>query len=383
MTGRLHAAGVLLIASCLFTPWTGAAGAAIVSGVQSGTATSNVNGTVTVSIASVDLTRSFLIFQTRSNGDRPVNSMLRGRIASATTLEFVRLTNESTPATINIQWYVVSFTSGVRVQRGDVSVTAATLNVTISPVSAVSRAFVLWSKSSGASETAWNSTDPDLGELTTPSNLQFRVTTASTTQVISWQVVEFTAPNDINVQKGSITTMTGNTLSVTATLGSPVDVNRTFVLVGYRVASTATGSDVGRRMLRAQLTDSTTITIDRSIAGSPDNISEIVWQAVELRDGSTVQRGSAAFASGVSQQTVALGTTVDPSISVPFASVQPAAGQNMGRSSLSTNDIIGVGCVTLALSPTQLTLTRNNTAADADVGWFLVQFRRRRVALIQ
>jgi hypothetical protein len=348
--------------------------------VQSGTAVSTFSGTVTVPIATVDPQRSFLIFQVRSNGDRPSNSILRGRIASPTTLEFVRLTNEVFPVIMNIQWYVASFTSGVLVQRGDVSVTAATLNVPIFPVSSLSRAFVTWSKSSGATETMWNANDPEVGELTTTSNLQFRTTTVAATQVISWQVIEFTDPTDARVQTGT-TGMNNPVTSVTATLPTPVDVNRTFLLVGYRVASNATGSDVGARMLRAQLTDSTTITIDRAIGG--DRITEIGWQAVELRDGSIVLGGSAAFPTSVSQLTLALATTVDPSSSVAFASVQPGGGQNMGRSSLDTTDIIGVGCATLALTPTQLMLTRGFIEAPADVGWFVVQFRRRRLVLVQ
>ena len=66
--------------------------------VQSGTASISSNGgtnTLTLSIASVDPSKSFLVFQSRHDGNRPVNSMLRGRIASATSLEFVRVSNEA------------------------------------------------------------------------------------------------------------------------------------------------------------------------------------------------------------------------------------------------------------------------------------------------
>ena len=99
--------------------------------VQSGTTSIDSNGgtnTITVPITSVNTASSFLIFQTRHNGNRPVNSMIRGRIASATTLEFVRVSNEVAPGVpINIQWYVVEFSSGVNVQRGEVSQTATTI----------------------------------------------------------------------------------------------------------------------------------------------------------------------------------------------------------------------------------------------------------------
>ena len=359
--------------------WCARVDAALLSGLQSGVATSTASGTVTVSISSIDTTRSFLIFQTRSSGDRPASSMLRGHIASATSLEFIRATSELTPATINIQWYVLSFSSGVSVQRGDFTQNATTINVAISPVSAVSHAFVLWSKSSEPTETSWDSDDPTVGELTSTSNLQFRVGTSSLLQQLSWQVVEFTNSSDINVQKGSVS-LGSSASSVTATLSPAVDVDRTFVLVGYRVASGSSGSDIGARMLRAVLTNSTTITIDRAITG--DTITEIGWQAIELKDGSTVQRGSQTLPTGTALTTTGLGRSVDVASAVPFASVQPVSGQNMGRSNLSTDDVIGSGAVTMTLSPTQLSMTRNYTAATADIGWFVVQFVRRLVTII-
>lgn len=340
--------------------------------VQTGTATSSANGTLTVPISAVDPARSFLIFNTRHNSNRPVGSMVRGRIATSTSLEFVRVTNEATPVAISIQWYVVQYECGVNVQRGQVTQSATTVNVPITAVAAVSQAFVTWSKTPASNDLNLNADDPLVGELTTTSNLQFRVNTANTSHVIWWQVVEFTKAANINVQKGSASLL-GTSLSTTVTLGTPVDVSKTFVLVGYR--SGGAGADVGSRMLRAQLTNSTTITIDRSISGTPDDITEIVWQAVELKDGSTVQRGSASIASGIATGTVTI-ATVDTTRAVAFASVQPVGGQNTGRSPYAADDIIGVGSFTTALSATQLTLQRENTAAAADVGWFVVEFGR-------
>ena len=102
--------------------------------MQSGTAVNTANGTQTITISSIDITKSFLIFQVRSSGDRPVNSTVRGRIASATTIQFERSTNEGAPLAINIQWYVATFGSGVSVQRGEAMMNALTVNV---PVTAV------------------------------------------------------------------------------------------------------------------------------------------------------------------------------------------------------------------------------------------------------
>jgi len=368
--------GLLLLGpQIIYFPWgIKEARAAAVSSVQSGTTTSTANGTVTVDITDVDPAKSFLIFQTRHNSNRPPGSQIRGRInATGTLLEFARVTDgiAPEPVTITIRWYVVQFSSGVRVQRGEVSQSAIPVNVSITPVASLSQAFVTWSKTPAAADTSYDANDPILGELTTTSNLQFRANGASASLIIWWQVIEFTDPADINVQKGT-TSLLGAATSVTVTPVVPVNVSSTFVLVGFRTAGS--GADVGSRMLQAILNADGTITIDRSISGTPDDITEIVWQAVELKDGSTVQRGSVNFPLAGAQQIVSLGTPVDTNRSIALASVQPVGGQNMGRSPYAGDDIIGVGSVTMALSATQITMDRDNTAATADIGWFAVQF---------
>jgi hypothetical protein len=346
------------------------AGAAVLQQVQSGTTVNTTNGTQTIAISSVDITKSFLIFQVRSSGDRPVNTTVRGRLASATTIQFERSTNEGAPLAINIQWYVATFGSGVVVQRGTTTLSALTVNVPVTAVASMSQAFVVWSMTPNPTELEHGSDDAIAGDLTTTSNLQFRTNDPSG-HVVWWQVVEFTNPADINVQRGTVSTMTGATLSATATLGTAVDVSRTFVLAGFRTVGL--GTDIGARMVRAQLTGPTTIAFDRGISGSPDDMNEISWQAVELRDGSTVQRGSASFAAGVAQATATLVTRVNTTRAIAFASVQ-AGGQSMGRTPYAANDAMGVATATAALAPTQLTLDRNNTVATADIGWFVVQF---------
>ena len=119
--------------------------AAILQQVQSGTAVNNAAGTQTITISSIDPSKSFLMFQVRSTGDRPVNSTVRGRIASATTIQFDRSTNEGAPLAITIQWYVATFGSGVTVQRGEAVMNQFTVNVPITAVGAMNRAFVILS----------------------------------------------------------------------------------------------------------------------------------------------------------------------------------------------------------------------------------------------
>src|SRR3954462_15188734 len=174
---RLIAIGLMLLAPARVD-------AAVAQLVQSGTAVNTANAIQTITISSVDTTKSVLIFQTRSNGNRPVQSEVRGRLQTATTIQFERATNEGAPATINIQWYVVTFGSGVNVQRGETTQSATSTNVTITAVASLSQAFVLWSKTAVSTDAGWDSDDPVLGELTTTTNLQFRANTANAGHII-------------------------------------------------------------------------------------------------------------------------------------------------------------------------------------------------------
>ena len=562
--------------------------AATVRSLQSGTATSSANGTLTVTIAAVDTTKAALFFETRHNSNRPVASTVRGKLSSSTTIDFVRVTNEAPAASIVIQWYVVEWASGVSVQRGETTQSATTVNVTISAVTAVAQSFVTWSKTPVSTDNQWGSDDFIVAELTSTTNLQIRSSALNASHTIAWQVVAYSASADINVQKGSISTMTGTTTSVTATLSPAVNTGHTFVLVGAR--NGGAGDEIGPKLVRARLTNSTTVTIDRSVTGKTstslldawttgttktvsagsnrllvvavgyenatdtgvssvtygtrsltritgtsatsssvfnrtelwylndanisaassttiavtwgngaptdamyaaatfanveqgtpvgasntsstnaatpnpltaavsveprgysvaavtcgnsgtytwnngwaagtdqtsssttematasndestsgtdtasathsgpnrqamvvaylnplfeDDIDEITWQAVELKDGSTVQNGSASFAAGASQSAVSLGTSVDTAASVAFTSAQSGGGQNGGRSPYTADDLVGVSAFTAALTATTVTLDRASTVDTADVGWFVVQFKRRRVVIM-
>lgn len=319
------------------------ASAATIQQVQSGTAVNSANGTLTVTLSSIDPAKSFLIFETTSSSNRPVGFTVRGRIASATTIEFERVTNgvAPEPSPINIQWYVATFGSGVKVQRGEVTQSATIVNVPITAVASLSQAFVLWSKTPAAADPGWGSDDQVLADLTSTTNLPVRANVVNAAHIVSWQVVEFTNAADINVQRGTITTMTGTTTSVTATLSQAVDTSKTFVLAGWQTSGA--GPDIGARMLRTRLINPTTITIDRSISGSPDDITEIAWQAIELKDGSFVCGGNASFAAGVASATVPILPAINTKRAIAFGSGQgPRARARAARPTSGTTSSASV-----------------------------------------
>ena len=131
-------------------------------------------------------------------------------------------------------------------------------------------------------------------------------------------MIEFTDSAKINVQTGT-TSLTGAATLTTINLGTAVTTSRTFVLVGVR--SSPPGGDISSSMVRARLISTTQITIDRQTANY--NATEIVWQTIELKDGSKVQGGTFAITSS-----------------------------------------------------TQLTITRTSTAGSADLAWFVVEWGR-------
>ncbi len=345
--------------------------------VQTGTAVSTTDGVTTATIAAVDPTRAFLMFSTRHNSNRPVASEIGGRIASTTTLEFYRDTNEVTPVAMTIEWSVVEYACGVSVQRGSVLQTTATMDIALTPLAATAQAFVLWSKNVHELDQTWDQNDPVIGDLTTTSNLEFRANALNVNHTIWWQVVEFTDAAMIRVQRGS-TSLTGGLLSVDASLASPADQGRSFVLVGTNQPGAA---DMASSMVRGWLSGSTTLSIDR-LAGTVD-LPEIGWQVAELLDGSTVAN---VFASLSGVATTSAGPLVDFGVTPgaldlartnAFASTQTGGGQNGGRTTYVADDIVGVTSFAIRLtSTTDLEMRRDFASAGttADVVVFIVSW---------
>jgi hypothetical protein len=295
-----------------------ALGATSIQSVQSGSAVSVGNGTVTVGISSLDTTRAFLFLQTRSNSSDPDGSYLSGKIASSTTLEFQQVNDAAD--TINIEWYVVEYASGVTVQRGEVSQSATTVNVTLpTAVASTAPAFVLWSKRPAAGDVSYGQDDPTAGRLPSNSNLQFKVGTANTNHVIAWQVVKFDDAADVSVTTGTSSILSGTTRNVT--IGT-VDTATMLVLAGFMTSDS--GADVGERTLRAELASSTNILFERMRPGD-DDIDEVVYQVIEFGDGTSVQWGNQAFTTGASA-TVIL-TVLDEAVSVPRRGCSPERTQ--------------------------------------------------------
>lgn len=364
---------ITLLASCLtilLSISSIAHAAAIFKGVQSGSFThTTTNGTRTSQVnlaSSIDTSKSYLMFQARHSSTDPGGSMIRGRILNGTTLEFESVYDRSN--SINVQWYVVEYNSGVRVQRGTISQSGTTVNASIPlTLSAVNQAFVTWSKTPLGSDSSFSSDDPIVGQITSTSNVQFRASGSNANHIIWWQVIEYTDPTDINVQT-ILTSMTGNQTNRNISI-SAVDRSKSFVLAGYR--SSGSGNDIDERMMSAEFNSSTQVRIRRG--GSGDNMEEVVLQVVQLNDGVVIQGGETRMRSGDFTEVDSL-SAITPANSIAFGSVQPSSGQSMGRVDYDSNDLIGEGAATFTLSASQITLQRNSANDDARFGWFVLDF---------
>ncbi len=186
-------------------------------------------------------------------------------------------------------------------------------------------------------------------------------------------MVEFTKAGSMSVQRGTAA-LTGTTTTATIALPAAVDPTKTFVLASFRSSATSTG--IGRRLLRARLTSSTTLELSRSASGAADPITEILYEVVELRDGAASRCGTSSFASGAASATASLSPAVDLRRATATLTVQHGSGQNAGQSSYTSDDVVGAGAFTASLTATQLRLDRAFTSGTADAGWCVVEWGR-------
>jgi len=337
--------------------------------VQHGQTINSVDGTQSVPITSVDPTRSFLMVSMRSAANEPADSMLQAQLVSPTAIELTRRTDAPGPAPIVIDWSIVEYSCGMTVQRGTTAGNdLSALDIPVSTVD-IASSFVVLSSVGAIGDTDFGAESMAIAELTDPTTLRLRTaapTTLRSSASYAWQVVSFEDPTDVSVQ--TVSTTLGAAVSTSLPIGL-VDPATTFVLA--TTATSSAGPDLGERMVRAHLSSTTSVDIDRQIAGDP---IEVHVQVVELRDGSTVEHGTVDFAVGQPARTVIVGP-VDPARTTTFGTVQVPGSLSGGSTDMTGDDIAGEATATFELTdPTHVTLTRDAVTAAASFGWQAVEW---------
>ncbi len=117
-------------------------GGAMIKSIQSGN-TSMTGSSTTVTISSVDRSKSFLTFSWRGSAggsDLGERGMVRGFISSNTQLSFARFS--SSDEISDIRYFVIEFESGVNVQHKTVTVSGTTADVSINAVN-IDKSFII------------------------------------------------------------------------------------------------------------------------------------------------------------------------------------------------------------------------------------------------
>jgi hypothetical protein len=267
--------------------------------VQTGTKSLTLQSD-TVTIAAVDLSRSFLSFsyETASGGSGCLaKGAIKGELTNTTTITFDR-DEPSVLPTVDIYWQVVQFVPGVNVQQvtftGDG--TSQNQDATITAVD-LTKAYVF--NTYKASGSIWNDEDLSAAQLTSSTNLRWAsggvVTPCAhaANQRTTMFVVE--CPS-CTVQQ---VTKTLNRLNTTDTVTiSTVDPAHSMVYGQYTTVEKQSYNYSMQYVWR--ITDSTTVSFLRQEAMTALWNYDSTWYGyvVSFTDGTTVQRSDVTINSG-------------------------------------------------------------------------------------
>jgi hypothetical protein len=279
---------------------------------------------------------------------------------------------------VNVAWQTAEFTSGVTVEHltpicnedgdGDPDIT----NVSITPVSNMSKTFVLYShKTDGVN---YNYDDHRTIRLTSNSNVEIRQSGPGGCMPGSEGALQVVQYNNASVTRGTTGAMIGTSLPVTGL--SSVNVSNTMLLYSYRY--TGNPPQMCDRMVRGEIDSSTSLRFTRgdgAIGCDSNSIDAIVWERIEFTDGTTVQQVEPTMAAGIGITNVNI-TSVDQGSTIVFSAGQHTAGQSHAEGSYSGDDVIGamLGRHTLT-SSTNLQVVRDDTNGTARWTSYIVEFQ--------
>lgn len=324
-------------------------------------ATASVTKTLTTTL--LDTNKTLLLFSYQPSTSRSDRGLVRGVVTNTTTLTFDRGSATSAPA-ITVEYQVVEWTAGVTVQRGVTAMTAiSSTDVTVNTRD-LTKSFVVMA---GVLSAATNFIGSSIvgGWLTTSTNLHLQKgATGSGTFDVAWQIIEYDA---CSVQADRITaasTDATRTATVTA-----VNLAKSWLVLNFET-NAGTSAQIGDRLWRGELTNTTTLTFTREVAPASGAGGTLGWQLVEFTDATSVQRGQLAFTTE-SSKTATL-TSVDTT-----RAIVSAAGYMNTMGSTPKIDVADptVTCFQLTLTnATTLTAARGATTQNGTLQWFAVEF---------
>jgi len=228
----------------------------------------------TVAITTVVMANAFVTMSYSIDDASPGFSSLTCQLASTTTIRFDRVTAASSPA-ITITWQVVSGTE-FTVERGATDVATDPTDVTITAIDGATCWCISYTRRAGATlgSDDWCST---LIEPTT--NLRIGCVGATSGVTCEWQVITYSG---CAVVRGQVALGTG-TATGTGTV-TAVDLAKTLLLISFE-SDSGTSTDVGQKMVRAEMSSTTEVLVTRINTGQAMTVE---WELIEFTDATTV-----------------------------------------------------------------------------------------------
>jgi hypothetical protein len=251
---------------------------------------------------------------------------------------------------------------GYKVQSGRVEVTGISIDVPITAVSDMSRAFVLISQGTGYAATNTNANIAQVrGYLQAVDNIRFERTTTSNSSWVSYEVIEC-LDNEFTAYRGPGSMILTSASEVLPIGGTVTPANcLAFVTADNDTASRA---QYNQAMLTARVSSSTQVTIERKASGTV--APNFNWVVVEFDPAkiNSIQSGSVTADSVTysSPQTVTI-SAVNLANSILIFQARPSAN-GLSRTAWAGN----------FNSATQIKFYQHTANSDADIEWYVIDF---------
>jgi len=331
--------------------------------VQSGTISFlAADSTKTATITAIVTSKSILFFTLSGNtSSESRDNIVRGEITNSTTLSFIRNYARNT---VQVEWFLVEFISGVSSQQGYQASLGATVNVTITSVNTSKS----WSCLSQDDDSfGFNDAGIISHYISSATNLRMQHSSACPPLCnVTWQVIEL---ENASVQQVSKALGAGDT-SATSTITS-VTTGKTFLRFSYR-ADSSTSSNEPRYCWICDLTNSTTITYSRDTS---NQAYDAITYVISIAGAVSVQRGKKSFAIGDTSLTGTITAVALARTHVHSLNFEGIVLNSNDDGDSYYADIAGIKIK--FNSTTQLSFIRNTSGYTATASWEAVEWPMR------
>lgn len=332
---------------------------AVIKAVQSGTISFlAADSSKTATVTAITTSKSVLfITLSGNNSSESRDNIVRATITNSTTLTFVRNTAANT---VQVEWFLVEFSSGVAAQQGYQASVGTTSDITITSLTVAKSWSLLSQQDDGY---GFYDVEPVSHYISAATNLKLQRSGTGVPCNANWQVVEY---DNASVQQVSKALAAGDT-TATSTI-TAVTTSKTFLQLSYR-ATSSTSTCEPRNSWICDLTNTTTITYDRNTSNQAH--SAIVY-AVSISDAVSVQRARKAFGVGDTSLTATI-----TAVTLSKTHVHSINFEGMALTTYDGYDEYRIDIAGIKIkfnSTTQLSFARNTSGYTTTVSWETVQW---------